>query len=150
MRSAASQYREEVNKRLTCPNALKRSFLRQLETEALCFCADHEDADVRMLSRQFGAPEEVADDFLAELNKQTVEHCSNKRRRILRFAMAVMLAAVIALTFLWAQKYFLQEKLAAEGFIASITYETKADSGVLEQPSRDTILGSNGVEGIQP
>lgn len=146
MRNAAAQYRVEVNKRLNCPNSLKKSFLRQLETEALCFCSEHKDADTDMLCARFGAPEEVAAEFAAELNKRTVEYYSSKRKQILRFTITVLLTAVIVLTFLWLQNNYLQQKLTEEDFVASITYEEAANGSESGSPSQDTIFSSNRSE----
>lgn len=144
MRSAAAQYLQEVNKQITCPNSLKKPFLRQLKTEALCFCAEHDGADIHMLSGQFGTPEEVAGEFLAELSSRTVAHYSSKRKQILRFTIAVVLTAVIAFTFLGIQKYYLRQKLTEEEFVASITYEKESDSNQSWFLSQDTIFGSTG------
>ena len=114
-----------------------------MEAEALCYCSEHEDADTGMLCEQFGAPGEVAAEFAAELQKRTVEYYSSRRRQILRFTATVVLAAVIVLTFLGIQKFYLQQKLTEEEFVASITYEKETDGNRSGAPSRDTVFGSN-------
>ena len=148
MQSPAAKYRKEVNKRIACPRVLKKAFLQQLEMEALYFCSEHEDADVNMLYAQFGSPEEVADEFLSELNERTVEYYNSKSKRILRFTMAVLFAAAAVLTVLGVRKYNLQKKLTAEEFIASITYEKESDSDHFWFLPKDTIFSSNGIENV--
>ena len=68
MNRAVRHYLREVKKRLCCPSSLKKEFLRQLTDELILFCSDRETANFLQLTEHFGAPEDVADDFLAELD----------------------------------------------------------------------------------
>lgn len=142
MARAATQYCKEVNKQLACPGSLKRPFLRQLQAETVCFCEDHNNADLQALCSRFGSPEEVAEEFLAELRERTVERCVNRRKKVLLVTLAIIVAAIIAVGTLGMQNQHLQQKLTDEEFVASITYDE--DSGRrFWFPFQDTIFGHN-------
>lgn len=127
MKNAASQYLREVDRRLVCPSALKRPFLRQLKQELQCCCGEGESSDLQALSRRFGTPEELAENFFSELNGRTVDRCACGRRRILCLALAVLLTAAVVLSILQVRELRAQQELLDDDFIASITYEK--DSG---------------------
>ncbi|MBQ8637584.1 MAG: hypothetical protein IJ468_00280 [Lachnospiraceae bacterium] len=128
MSRTAAHYLHLVKKQLTCPRSIKKEFLRQLESEVLCFCASHSDADVSMLFEQFGEPGEIAEDFLAELGNLTVNRCTRTSRQLLSLTLGILLASGIFLAAIDMQTDFLQNKLPKESLIASITFEAESCS----------------------
>lgn len=97
MSSAARKYLRRVKRNLCCPRSIRRAFLRRLEDELALSCGQGEAA-FDQLAEQFGLPEEVAANFLAELDVKVVSRCAYNRVRLayLTLAAAVLAALVLA------------------------------------------------------
>lgn len=141
MHNAAGQYLRKVKQQLLCPNSMKKPFLRQLEAELSFFCADHADADLDLLSQQFGSPGEVAEDFLTELGELAVSRYTRSRRRLLYLTLGVVLSAVIFSVILSIRTSALRQTLPEGEFVASIIYETGDARGAFCPPPQDAVFG---------
>ncbi len=92
--STARRYLRQVKRRLICPYRQKKAFLSQLEDELFLFGEDSEDAGWDALVAQFGTPENMADEFMAELEPGAL--WKYQRRKInLMFAVVCVTAALI-------------------------------------------------------
>lgn len=140
MASAASSYCAQVNKLLTCPGSVKRPFLRQLRDEVSFYCEEQREQDIQSLYTQFGTPEAVAEEFLAELSPKTVAKCADRRQKALAATIAVVVIAAIAVGVLGLQNQQMQQKLDAKDFIASIIYKEDIEEKQFLSPFQDIIF----------
>lgn len=140
MASAASSYCAQVNKNLTCPGSMKRSFLRQLRNEVDFYCEEHGKQEVQNLYAVFGTPEEVAEEFLTELSAKTVSNCTTKRHKILITALIVVVIAAMAVGALSLQSQAMQQKIDEE-FIAAVTFKEDAENRPLWVAWQEIIFG---------
>ncbi len=76
-----------------------------------------------MLEMQFGTPEELADDFLPEINAQAVRGYVRTERRTLVFLVAVLILVVVVVSGVEIYSRYKQSKLLAGEYIEEITYE---------------------------
>lgn len=119
MQPAVKQYLKEVDKRISCPSSLKRNFLHQLRGELEC---RSDGRDLTVLAEEFGPPEELAEEFMAELGSRAAARYLQTRRRLLTLVLAVAVMALTALLGLGMREYRLQKKFAEEAFYATINY----------------------------
>ena len=95
MNRAAKQYLRQVKRHLSCPNALKREFLRQLEDDILLFC-EKEDAELSQITAHFGDPKDVSEDFFNALDAKMVSHFACNRLKAAYWILAAVL--IVSLT----------------------------------------------------
>lgn len=122
MVGVAVQYLKKVNRNIACPGSIKKPFLQQLGTEAQYFCADHIDANMEMLSAQFGTPEEVAEMFMTELGSHTVEHCKRRMRILYKILLGILIFSLATAAFVTYDAYVMQQRLYDEAYVDSVTY----------------------------
>jgi len=121
------QYIEEINSLIICPSSVKKSFLEQMKTEAFCFCSDHCDTNVDMLSLQFGSPEEVAEEFMLECGPVAVNRSVNVWKQVMRLVTTVILVVIVFTVCLGMRAFFLRQALLDKVIIASITYDESSN-----------------------
>lgn len=123
MSTAASQYLREVKKRIPCSGSQKTEFLYQLEAEVIYYCEDHDDVNLAVLTKHFGTPEDVANEFLAELGVTAVNKVNTAKQHILIIFAAISIAAILLITSVEAYTNYKQQRIMDIHFIEEITYE---------------------------
>ncbi len=123
-------------------------FLRQLEDEVFLYCEEHHDADMDALIDRFGPPEELAGDFLPEVNVSVVNEFMKTKRRILILICAVVIT--VSLLVLGAEIYtcFKRHQILDGYYIESITYEgdiTPYITGPTYYVEHFSSSGGNGI-----
>lgn len=121
MNPAAKQYLRQVKKHLHCPRSLKNKFLQQLEDEFFLYCEDHPSMDLAGLTRCYGAPETIANEFLSELSGEMICRMYVRKGK-LTWIVAGRLALfllVVGICQIYIQNLFLDSY-----YVESITYES--------------------------
>lgn len=75
-----------------------------------------------MLEMQFGTPEELANDFLPEINTQAVRGYVRTERRTLVFLVAILILVVVIISGVEIYSRYKQSKLMGGEYIEEITY----------------------------
>jgi len=91
------KYLRSVKKLLHCPRTQRNEFLRQLETNIYFFISESEVEDMEEVIKEFGSPEEIAQNFLDECNSKAVSRSIRFKQMTSRFITAIVLIAAIAL-----------------------------------------------------
>lgn len=120
MRKAASKYLREVKKNLRCPYSLRAEFLNQLADEVYLYCDEHEGEDLVSLSKRFGNPEAVAEDFLNSLDGNAVAKSELYSGRVLLVAIAILIVLAMAVGI---HRIYVQRRILDSKYIESITFE---------------------------
>lgn len=150
MNKAAKQYLQKVNKQIHYPSSIKRSFCRQFKNEVLSFCDDHENADMALLVETFGSPEEVTEEFFAELGNLAAGRYLFTRRKLLFMTAGIFLGAVLLVLAIDMRTNFLKEQLLKEGPVASIIYEGESEKELFRLPAWYNIFGEEGNDTAAP
>lgn len=140
MKDAVHGFLCEVEKQLHCPKSIREPFLKQMEQALEDYCDAVPEADEDALSEHFGAPEEIAREFLAEQGGKIMTTCAGSRRRALGMAIGIAAALGLAgwLALQWSGGHILSED---EGVVALVKY---AQEDVQEeQPLADVILSTD-------
>ena len=145
MENAASGYCAQVNQYLRCPGSMKRTFLRQLRSEIGFYLDEHGKQDLQSLYAAFGTPEEVAEEFLAELSPIAVAKCTRKQKKILAATVIVVVLAVMAAGILGLQSRAMRQKLDGDGFVASVTYKEDIEKKPLWALWQETVFGHTDI-----
>lgn len=128
MNKVAAHYLRAVRKALHCPGRQGKQLLHQLDEDVDEYCEEHPDATEEALCRRFGAPEDVAADFVEDLGGSIAVNIQRRRNRIVTAVIVVLVLVAGAVTArqIWIQQLFLDFR-----WVESITYE--ADEP-LEEP----------------
>lgn len=122
MSIAAKQYLQEIERKIPCSRPQKKKFLKQFENDVLLYCEEHDNVSVSMLEMQFGTPEELANDFLPEINTQAVRGYVRTERRTLVFLVAILILVVVIISGVEIYSRYKQSKLMGGEYIEEITY----------------------------
>lgn len=106
-----------------CPRSMKAAFLRQLEDDVFLYCEENTGADTAALNARFGAPDDVASEFLGALDPMTFSRTYRSKQRILIAAAALVLAAAAIFGSHALREYITAQKLAADNSIELVPYE---------------------------
>lgn len=104
MNKLGKQYLKQVKSHLTCPAALKKTFLEQLRGDVEEFLETNPDATLEVLTVRFGEPNQMACSYLDgldgnELQKQ-IKKAKTVKRTILFTCLGLLLAVLVAITIL--------------------------------------------------
>ena len=100
-----------------------------MEADVIYYCEDHDDVDFDALSKSFGSPEEVANDFFAELGANVVNRENVTRQRITYIALALIMALTILIAGIKIYSSYKQHQALDGYYIESITYEGELTPG---------------------
>ena len=119
-----SQYLHEVEKEMTCPPKRKKALLQRLRADIEEFADNSsEDLDKQAIVDHFGAPKDIAENFLATENYAEVKKAW-KSKRIAIIAIittcVIIFAGIVAYI---AYDHWLQEQFY-NGYIVERSYET--------------------------
>ena len=128
MNKVAAHYLRAVRKALHCPGRQGKQLLHQLGEDIEEYCEEHPDATEEALCRRFGAPEDVAADFVEDLGGSIAVNIQRRRNRIVTAVIVVLVLVAGAVT---VRQIWIQQLLLDFHWVESITYE--ADEP-LEEP----------------
>lgn len=91
------KYLRSVKKLLHCPRTQRNEFLRQLETNIYFFISESEVEDMEEVIKEFGSPEEIAQNFLDECNSKAVSRSIRFKQMTSRLITAIVMVTAIVL-----------------------------------------------------
>lgn len=121
---AISQYLHEVEKEMTCSPKRKKELLQRLRTDIEEF-ADNcgEDLDKQAIADHFGAPKDIAENFLATENYVEVKKARKTKRIAIIAIIATCVIIVAGVAAYIAYDHWLQQQFY-DGYIVERSYET--------------------------
>lgn len=121
---AISQYLHEVEKEMTCSPKRKKELLQRLRTDIEEF-ADNcgEDPDKQAIADHFGAPKDIAENFLATENYVEVKKAWKTKRIAIIAIIATCVIIVAGVAAYIAYDHWLQQQFY-DGYIVERSYET--------------------------
>ncbi len=119
MNKVAAHYLRAVRKALHCPGRQGKQLLHQLGEDIEEYCEEHPDATEEALCRRFGAPEDVAADFVEDLGGSIAVNIQRRRNRIVTAVIVVLVLVAGAVT---ARQIWIQQLLLDMHWVESITY----------------------------
>ncbi|HJB61120.1 MAG TPA: hypothetical protein IAA38_05625 [Candidatus Ruminococcus gallistercoris] len=121
---AISQYLHEVEKEMTCSPKRKKELLQRLRTDIEEF-ADNcgEDLDKQAIADHFGAPKDIAENFLATTDYADMKKAVSIKKTIVICTVVVCLIALISFVIYIIYDYWARENFA-NGYVIEVTYET--------------------------
>lgn len=121
---AISQYLHEVEKEMTCSPKRKKELLQRLRTDIEEFVDNcGEDLDKQAIADHFGAPKDIAENFLAITDYADVKKAVSTRRIVILCVVITCLIALIGITSYILYDHWRDEEYL-KGHIIEITYET--------------------------
>lgn len=121
---AISQYLHEVEKEMTCSPKRKKELLQRLRTDIEEF-ADNcgEDLDKQAIADHFGAPKDIAENFLATTDYADMKKAVSIKKTIVICTVVACLIALISFIIYIIYDYWARENFA-NGYVIEVTYET--------------------------
>ena len=121
---AISQYLHEVEKEMTCSPKRKKELLQRLRTDIEEF-ADNcgEDLDKQTIADHFGAPKDIAENFLATTDYADMKKAVSIKKTIVICTVVACLIALISFVIYIIYDYWARENFA-NGYVIEVTYET--------------------------
>ena len=121
---AISQYLHEVEKEMTCSPKRKKKLLQRLRTDIEEF-ADNcgEDLDKQAIADHFGAPKDIAENFLATTDYADMKKAVSIKKTIVICTVVACLIALIGFVIYIIYDYWARENFA-NGYVIEVTYET--------------------------
>ena len=121
---AISQYLHEVEKEMTCSPKRKKELLQRLRTDIEEF-ADNcgEDLDKQAIADHFGAPNDIAENFLATTDYADMKKAVSSKKTIVICTVVACLIALISFVIYIIYDYWARENFA-NGYVIEVTYET--------------------------
>lgn len=121
---AISQYLHEVEKEMTCSPKRKKELLQRLRTDIEEF-ADScgEDLDKQAIADHFGAPKDIAENFLATTDYADMKKAVSIKKTIVICTVVACLIALISFVIYIIYDYWARENFA-NGYVIEVTYET--------------------------
>ena len=99
MNKIGNQYLKQVKSHLTCPAALKKTFLEQLRGDVEEFLETNPNATLEDLAQRFGNPSEMAHSYIETLDGDKLEKQIKKAKIIKRIVLFTCLAILAAVLF---------------------------------------------------
>lgn len=87
MNKIGNQYLKQVKSHLTCPGALKKNFLEQLQGDVEEFLETNPDATLEELTQRFGNPEEMAHSYIESLDGDELQKQIKKSKMVKRIVL---------------------------------------------------------------
>lgn len=121
---AISQYLHEVEKEMTCSPKRKKELLQRLRTDIEEF-ADNcgEDLDKQAIADHFGAPKDIAENFLATTDYADMKKAVSIKKTIVICTVVACLIALISFVIYIIYDYWARENFA-NGYVIEVTYES--------------------------
>ena len=121
---AISQYLHEVEKEMTCSPKRKKELLQRLRTDIEEFVDNcSEDLDKQAIADHFGAPKDIAENFLATTDYADMKKAVSIKKTIVICTVVACLIALISFVIYIIYDYWARENFA-NGYVIEVTYET--------------------------
>lgn len=121
---AISQYLHEVEKEMTCSPKRKKELLQRLRTDIEEFADSRgEDLDKQAIADHFGAPKDIAENFLATTDYADMKKAVSIKKTIVICTVVACLIALISFVIYIIYDYWARENFA-NGYVIEVTYET--------------------------
>lgn len=121
---AISQYLHEVEKEMTCSPKRKKELLQRLHTDIEEFVDNcSEDLDKQAIADHFGAPKDIAENFLATTDYADMKKAVSIKKTIVICTVVACLIALISFVIYIIYDYWARENFA-NGYVIEVTYET--------------------------
>ena len=118
MNKIGNQYLKQVKSHLTCPAALKKTFLEQIRGDVEEFLETNPDATLEVLTVRFGEPNQMACSYLDGLDGNELQKQIKKAKIVKRIVLFTCLG--ILLLVLAAAAYITIETIKDD--TATVTY----------------------------
>lgn len=93
-RMQVRQYIWQVSRRLSCPAGRKRQIMANIRAGIREFLQENPEADMAAVTARFGAPEQIAESYLSEIDPKELQKALNIRKRIFTVFLITALAAL--------------------------------------------------------
>ena len=121
---AISQYLHEVEKEMTCSPKRKKELLQRLRTDIEEFVDNcGEDLGKQAIADHFGAPKDIAENFLATTDYADMKKAVSIKKTIVICTVVACLIALISFVIYIIYDYWARENFA-NGYVIEVTYET--------------------------
>ncbi len=94
MQNEIKEYIKSVKKQIVCPTAESRQMLRELQANVSDFVQENPDADMVQIVEQFGEPEEIAKNYLADADPKRISKAINIRKVVIAAVVATLLVFI--------------------------------------------------------
>ena len=99
MNKIGNQYLKQVKSHLTCPGALKKTFLEQLRGDVEEFLETNPNATLEDLAQRFGNPSEMAHSYIETLDGDELQKQIKKAKIVKRIVLFTCLGILLAVLF---------------------------------------------------
>ncbi len=118
-----SQYIWRISRRMPIGGSRKRQFLATLRESVIQHLEKNPDSDYAQLEAQFGTPDEIADDFIAQMSSQQINAKFRTRNRVVAIVAAV--AIIIAMSWIGMVLEIIDEDDSMDrGYSTATPFET--------------------------
>ncbi|MBR3954537.1 MAG: hypothetical protein IKJ63_03575 [Clostridia bacterium] len=105
MQNEIKEYIKSVKKQIVCPTAESRQMLRELQANVSDFVQENPDADMVQIVEQFGEPEEIAKNYLADADPKRISKAINNRKVIIAVGITIVIVFAIFLLCTFVESY---------------------------------------------
>ena len=95
------RYCRRIRSWLPCPGKLKNMILSDIRENVQAFAEENSDADMAALYAHFGAPQQIAASYVADLDMPRLLRDLRLRKRIFTAVMVLVSAALITALLMW-------------------------------------------------
>ena len=99
MNKIGNQYLKQVKSHLTCPAALKKTFLEQLQGDVEEFLETAPNATLEELTQRFGSPSEMAHSYIDSLDGDELQKQLRKSKIVKRIVLFTCLGIIAIILF---------------------------------------------------
>ena len=89
------KYFRSISGLLPCPGKQKRMILQSAKENVSAFLEDHPEADFSQVQAHFGAPEQIASAFVADMDMPKLLNALRGRKRIFLSVIAALITALL-------------------------------------------------------
>ena len=101
MKNDTGRYCHRIRSWLPCPRKLKNMILSDIRENVQAFAEENSDADMAALYAHFGAPQQIAASYVADLDMPRLLRDLRLRKRIFTAVMVLVSAALITALLMW-------------------------------------------------
>lgn len=95
------RYCRSIRSWLPCPGKLKTMILADISENVAAYLEENPQANLSQLHAQFGTPQQIAADYVADLDMPKLLHDLRLRKRLFTAVTASISAALIAALLMW-------------------------------------------------
>ena len=95
------RYCRSIRSWLPCPRKLKTMILTDIRENVSAYLEENPQADLTQLHSHFGTPQQIAADYVADLDMPSLLHGLRLRKRIFTAVTVLVSAALIAALLMW-------------------------------------------------